>query len=58
MKEEIADFTLFEGMAARVRAGEPIHIQLPCPDALGRALLKQIDRLKAETGKPVHIIFS
>ena len=53
-----AEFTLFDGMAARVRAGEPIHVLSPCAESLGRVLLAQIERLKAETGKPVHIIFS
>jgi len=48
---------LFDVMTARVRAGEPIHVQVPFPEALGKALLVQIERLKQETGKPVHVIF-
>ena len=49
---------LFDVMSARVRAGEPIFIQVPFPDPLGKALLEQIERLRRETGKPVHVIFS
>ncbi|WOB11218.1 hypothetical protein [Piscinibacter gummiphilus] len=49
---------LFDVMAARIRAGEPIHIQVPFPEVLGRTILAQIERLKRETGKPVHVIFS
>jgi hypothetical protein len=49
---------LFDVMAARVRAGEPIHVQVPFPEPLGKAMLEQIERLRRETGKPVHVIFS
>jgi len=52
------EVSLFDVMAARVRAGEPIHVQVPCPAPLGAALLAQIERLTRETGKPVHVIFS
>ena len=61
MKTEVpqatAEVTLFDGLAACVRAGQSFHVQLPCPDALRRVLFGQIERLCSETGKPVHVTF-
>jgi hypothetical protein len=52
-----AEFSLFDGLAACARAGEPFQVQFPCPDALRRVLIGQIERLCSETGKPVHVTF-
>lgn len=53
-----SEIGFYDLMVARVRAGEPIHIQGPDPESLGHALLGQVERLKRETGMPVHVIFS
>lgn len=49
---------LFEVLAARVRAGEPIHITGPLGGAVGELHLAIVSRLRSETGLPVRVIYS
>lgn len=45
-------------LAARVRAGEAIHVDGPLEGPVGLAHLAMINRLRSETGLPVRVIFS
>jgi len=49
---------LFEVLAARVRAGEPIHITGPLDGSTGQLHLATIAKLRAETGLPVRVVYS
>jgi len=52
------DLDLSDVLAARVRAGEPIHISGPLDGPIGLAHLATISRLRAETGLAVRVIYS
>ena len=51
-----SEVDLFDVFAARVRAGEPIHVTGPQDDVQGRLHAALVNRLRQETGKPVHVI--
>ena len=52
------EIDLFDALAARVRAGQPIHVTGPLDETLGRMHLAMVNRLRADTGLPVHVIHS
>lgn len=49
---------MFEVLAERVRAGEPIHITGPLDVPVGQIHLATIDKLRRETGLMVQVIYS
>jgi len=53
-----SEIDLFQVMAAKVRAGEPVHIAMPATEPLLRLHLDMITRLRTETGLPVHVIYN
>lgn len=53
-----AEFNLHEVLAAKVRAGQPIHITGPVDGAVGQMAITTVARLRRETGLPVTVIFS
>ena len=52
-----AEVDLFEVLAARVRAGEAIHITGPLAGSVGQLHLATITKLRAETGLPVRVVY-
>lgn len=52
------ELDLIDVLAARVRAGEPIHITGPLDGPVGQVHLATISKLRTETGLPVRVIFS
>ncbi len=54
-REEI---DMFDVMAAKVRAGEPLHVLGQLEGGIGKLHIAMINRLKAATGMPVHVIHS
>lgn len=52
------EIDLFEVMAEKVRAGKPVHIEIPATEPLLRLHLGTIKRLRAKTGMPVHVIYN
>ena len=53
-----SEMDLFHIMLTKVRAGEPVHITLPTTEPLLRLHLGMINRLRTETGLPVHVIYN
>lgn len=49
---------MFDVFAARVRAGDPIHVSGPLDEAQARLHVALINRLTHETGRYVHVIYS
>ena len=56
--ERPPEIDLFQALATKVRAGEPVHIALPASEPLLRLHLATITRLRNETGMPVHVIYN
>lgn len=56
--ETHTEVDLFEVLAARVRAGEPIHITGPLDGLVGQLHLATITKLRAETGLPVRVVYN
>ena len=52
------ELDIFDFLAARVRAGECIHITGPLDATVGQELMATISRLRRETGAAVRVIFS
>lgn len=52
-----SEIDLFQVMVAKVRAGEPVHISVPATEPLLHLHLATINRLRAETGMPVQVIY-
>lgn len=52
------EVSISEVLAARVRAGEPIHVSGPLTGTLGKVHIAAIEKVRAETGLPVHVVFS
>lgn len=57
-EKSLAEIDLFDVLAARVRAGQPIHVTGQLDETLGRLHLAMVNRLRAETGMAVHVIHS
>lgn len=53
-----SEIDLSQAMADRVRAGEPIHVVMPTNESLLRLHLAAINRLRTETGMPVHVVYN
>lgn len=49
---------MFDALAARVRAGEPIHVSGQLDEVQGRLHVALVNRLRRETGLPVHVVHS
>lgn len=49
---------LFQVLVGRVRSGDPIYVLGTLGELQGKLHLAQIARLKRETGRPVHVIYS
>lgn len=47
---------MFDALAARVRAGEPIYVSGTLDDVSGKMHIAMVNRLREMTGMPVHII--
>ena len=56
-KAESTEVDLMEVLAARVRAGAPIHINGPLDGPVATAHLSMVSRLRSEIGMPVHVIY-
>lgn len=52
------EFDMLEVMAAKVRAGDPIHVSGPLEGEVGLLHIAMVNRLKHLTGMPVHVIHS
>jgi hypothetical protein len=53
-----AEVDLFDVLAARVRAGEPIHVAGPLDEVQGQLHVALVNRLRRETGLPVQVLHS
>ena len=53
-----SEMDMFDLLAARVRAGEPIHVSGPLDDVQGRLHIAMINRLTRETGMYVRVIYN
>ena len=52
------EIDMFEVLADKVRAGEPIHVTGPLSDVVGKMHLAMVRRLRETTGLPVHVVYS
>lgn len=51
-----SEVDLVDVIAARVQTGKPVYVTGPLDDAQGRLHVAMINRLRNETGKPIHVI--
>lgn len=49
---------MFDVLAARVRSGQSIHVNGQLDDVQGKLHVALVNRLRSETGMPVHVIHS
>ena len=56
--KEHSEVDIYEVLADRVRAGEPIHINGPIDGVVGQLHLALVARLRRETGLAVRVIYA
>lgn len=52
------EIDMVEAIASRVRTDNPVHVMGPLDDVQGRLHVALVNRLRQESGKPVHVIHS
>lgn len=56
-EQKRTEVEIFDVFAARVRAGDPIYVTGHLDDVQGHLHVALVNRLRMETGMPVHVIY-